>query len=214
MVGEILVCVIPVCLFALCKIPPHSAGNRHGTTESTASGSRRVVESVDDGYANSLLLSCCSDGSSELSSEIRGERLRFVEAMKEATAINVQGERAYTIVRYFKDTHPDHHAVHVEQFKKELNREVMVMTREIERLHREKQAVENQIADLFAFYSKHKHPVKRFSHPVSGMTNDPSTFKAHGVPSSAQLLHHAPTHRHPQPGVYRQQHLPGYHMAS
>ena len=27
----------------------------------------------------------------ELSNDIRGERLRFVEAMKEATAINVQG---------------------------------------------------------------------------------------------------------------------------
>lgn len=27
----------------------------------------------------------------ELTEEIRGERLRFVEAMKEATAINVQG---------------------------------------------------------------------------------------------------------------------------
>lgn len=29
---------------------------------------------------------------SELSNDIRGERLRFVEAMKEATAINVQGK--------------------------------------------------------------------------------------------------------------------------
>ena len=28
----------------------------------------------------------------ELTNEIRGERLRFVEAMKEATAINVQGK--------------------------------------------------------------------------------------------------------------------------
>ena len=28
----------------------------------------------------------------ELSEDIRGERLRFVEAMKEATAINVQSE--------------------------------------------------------------------------------------------------------------------------
>jgi hypothetical protein len=29
--------------------------------------------------------------SSELTNEIRGERLRFVDAMKEATEINVQG---------------------------------------------------------------------------------------------------------------------------
>ncbi|KAF9529248.1 hypothetical protein CPB83DRAFT_273503 [Crepidotus variabilis] len=72
----------------------------------------------------------------EISGEIRGERLRFVEAMKEATAINVQ--------------------LHVENFKQELGREVMAMTEEVGRLHREKQQVENQISDLFAFYSKHK----------------------------------------------------------
>ncbi|KAF8894104.1 hypothetical protein BD779DRAFT_1798013 [Infundibulicybe gibba] len=72
----------------------------------------------------------------ELSNEIKGERLRFVEAMQAATAINVQN--------------------HVEQFKKELSREVLVMTREVGRLHQERQNVENQIADLFAFYSKQK----------------------------------------------------------
>ncbi|KAJ7072366.1 hypothetical protein C8F01DRAFT_1076413 [Mycena amicta] len=52
----------------------------------------------------------------ELSNEIRGERLRFVDAMKEATAINVQ--------------------MHVEELKKELNREVR--------------------ADLFEYYSKQR----------------------------------------------------------
>ncbi|KAF7321269.1 hypothetical protein MKEN_00646700 [Mycena kentingensis (nom. inval.)] len=57
----------------------------------------------------------------ELSSEIRGERLRFVDAMKEATAINVQ--------------------MHVEELKKELNREVR--------------------ADLFAYYSKQHQPQQR-----------------------------------------------------
>lgn len=30
------------------------------------------------------------------------------------------------------------------------------MTEEVGRLHREKQIMENQISDLFAFYSKHK----------------------------------------------------------
>ncbi|KAG1839045.1 hypothetical protein DFJ58DRAFT_813212 [Suillus subalutaceus] len=74
--------------------------------------------------------------SSELTEEIRGERLRFVEAMKEATAINVQA--------------------HVEHFKAELGREVAVMTQDVGRLHKEKQAIEQQIADLFAFYSKQK----------------------------------------------------------
>ncbi|KAH9919329.1 uncharacterized protein B0H18DRAFT_1122581 [Fomitopsis serialis] len=72
----------------------------------------------------------------ELSNEIRGERLRFVEAMKEATQINVQ--------------------MHVEHFKKELTREVMLMTQEVSRLQRERQGLEQQIGDLFAFYSKQK----------------------------------------------------------
>ncbi|KAH9951555.1 hypothetical protein B0H21DRAFT_880399 [Amylocystis lapponica] len=76
------------------------------------------------------------DLANELSDEIRGERLRFVEAMKEATAINVQ--------------------IHVEEFKKELTREVLVMTQEVGRLQRERQTIEQQIADLFAFYAKQK----------------------------------------------------------
>ncbi|KAI0317198.1 hypothetical protein OF83DRAFT_1172193 [Amylostereum chailletii] len=71
---------------------------------------------------------------SELSNEIRGERLRFVEAMKEATAINIQ--------------------VHVEEFKKELTREVLLMTHEVGRLQRERQSLEHQIGELFAFYAK------------------------------------------------------------
>ncbi|KAI0821687.1 hypothetical protein BC628DRAFT_1422497 [Trametes gibbosa] len=76
----------------------------------------------------------------ELSNDIRGERLRFVEAMKEATAINVQ--------------------IHVEEFKKELTREVMLMTQDVTRLQRERQGLEQQIADLFAFYAKQKQAGK------------------------------------------------------
>ncbi|KAL4252806.1 hypothetical protein ABKN59_005406 [Abortiporus biennis] len=72
----------------------------------------------------------------ELSNDIRGERLRFVEAMKEATAINVQ--------------------IHVEEFKKELTREVLLMTQEVGRLQKERQTLEGQIADLFGFYAKQK----------------------------------------------------------
>ncbi|EPS95547.1 hypothetical protein FOMPIDRAFT_1132148 [Fomitopsis schrenkii] len=56
--------------------------------------------------------------------------------MKEATQINVQ--------------------MHVEHFKKELTREVMLMTQDVSRLQRERQGLEQQIADLFAFYSKQK----------------------------------------------------------
>ncbi|KAG1808255.1 uncharacterized protein BJ212DRAFT_1485192 [Suillus subaureus] len=93
--------------------------------------------------------------SSELTEEIRGERLRFVEAMKEATAINVQA--------------------HVEHFKAELGREVAVMTQDVGRLHKEKQAIEQQIADLFAFYSKQKQeseaPYRRVPPRSSGPQN-------------------------------------------
>lgn len=78
---------------------------------------------------------------SELSNDIRGERVRFVEAMKEATAINVQ--------------------VHVEEFKKELSKEVMTMTCEVGRLQRERQMLEQQIADLFAFFAKQRAEMER-----------------------------------------------------
>jgi len=50
-------------------------------------------------------------------------------------------------------------AVHVDQFKKELTREVMAMTQDVERLQRERHGVENQIAELLAFYSKQKQMV-------------------------------------------------------
>ena len=46
--------------------------------------------------------------------------------------------------------------VHVEEFKKELTREVLAMTNEVARLHRERQTLEQHIADLFAFYAKQK----------------------------------------------------------
>ncbi|KAF7980746.1 hypothetical protein HWV62_36773 [Athelia sp. TMB] len=74
--------------------------------------------------------------STRLTNEIRGERLRFVDAMKEATENRVQA--------------------HVDQFKKELTREVVVMAQEVGRLHKERRAVEQQIAELFSFYSAQK----------------------------------------------------------
>jgi len=46
--------------------------------------------------------------------------------------------------------------VHVEEFKKELTREVLLMTKDVSRLHRERQELEQKIGDLFAFYAKQK----------------------------------------------------------
>jgi hypothetical protein len=185
-----------------------SAGNCHGVVEPTKSRSGRIAEGLDNWYANILVLSHRFDSSSELSSEIRGERLRFVEAMKEATAINVQSDCHRPTVSDVSRSLIRLLAVHVEQFKNELNREVMVMTREIERLHREKQAVENQIADLFAFYSKHKHPVGVFNIPSRTVAN---VFQARGAPPVHQQSQ-APA-RHPQARALHQ-HMPGYHVAS
>ncbi|TFK26505.1 hypothetical protein FA15DRAFT_277427 [Coprinopsis marcescibilis] len=81
----------------------------------------------------------------EISGEIKGERLRFVEAMKEATAINVQQ--------------------HVEQFKEELGREVLSVAKELERLQRDKQDMESQITNLFSYYSKQQ----RSADPSNGI---------------------------------------------
>ena len=94
----------------------------------------------------------------ELSDDIRGERLRFVEAMKEATAINVQSKKRYIIIPSSPCAYGSS-AVHVEEFKKELTREVLISTQEVGRLQRERQLLEQQIADLFAFYSKQKQTV-------------------------------------------------------
>jgi len=71
----------------------------------------------------------------ELSNDIRGERLRFVDAMKEATTLNVQ--------------------VHLEEFKKQLNQEVFRMTQDVGHLRDEKMKLEQAIAELFAIKAKH-----------------------------------------------------------
>lgn len=114
----------------------------------------------------------------ELTSEIRGERIRFVDAMKEATAINVTN--------------------HVEQFKKELSREVMSMTQEVGRLHREKQAIEASIADLFAFYAKQRQAgpaVRMQPHP------HPQPIRTGGPPHMPLPVYHPQLRQAPPPQV-------------
>ncbi|KAF8554737.1 hypothetical protein OG21DRAFT_1034271 [Imleria badia] len=107
---------------------------KNGTEQRTALVTDSVLEIINQQrHEQEQMLRALS---TELTNEIRGERLRFVEAMKEATAINVQA--------------------HVEHFKAELGREVAAMTQDVGRLHQEKQVIEQQIGDLFAFYSKQK----------------------------------------------------------
>jgi hypothetical protein len=88
-----------------------------------------------------------------LSEEIKGERLRFVEAMKEATAINVSGILTKLLC---KSILKKIYTGHVEDLKRQLKHELQGMAQEINRLYRERQDVENQIADLFAFHAKQK----------------------------------------------------------
>lgn len=85
---------------------------------------------------------------SDLSNEIKTERLSFVDAMSRATSFDIQA--------------------HLDQFKHELTKEVLSMTQEVGRLHLERQAVETQIADLFSFYNKHQ------AHQPAGMLSPPT----------------------------------------
>ncbi|KAB5593308.1 hypothetical protein CTheo_3226 [Ceratobasidium theobromae] len=72
----------------------------------------------------------------DLSSDIRGERIRFVEAMSQATSMNVQ--------------------LHVEEFKKQLTHEVLALTDEVGRLREERKTIQHQIAQLFLVKSEHE----------------------------------------------------------
>lgn len=72
----------------------------------------------------------------EIFGEIKGERLRFVEAMKEATVINIQ--------------------MQVDQLKKELARQVVIVAQDLGRLESEKREVETKIANLHAFHANQR----------------------------------------------------------
>ncbi|CUA75420.1 putative protein KIAA1522 [Homo sapiens] [Rhizoctonia solani] len=78
---------------------------------------------------------------SDLSSDIRGERIRFVEAMSQATSMNVQ--------------------LHVEEFKKQLTHEVLALTDEVGRLREERKTIQHQIAQLFLVKSEHEAECRR-----------------------------------------------------
>ncbi|QRV94093.1 condensin complex subunit 1 [Ceratobasidium sp. AG-Ba] len=87
----------------------------------------------------------------DLSSDIRGERLRFVEAMSHATSMNIQ--------------------VHVEEFKKQLTREVLALTDEVGRLRDERKTIQHQIAQLFLIKSEHEAEAGRPGAPPLPSTN-------------------------------------------
>ncbi|KAG9089059.1 hypothetical protein FRC06_001729 [Ceratobasidium sp. 370] len=90
----------------------------------------------------------------DLSSDIRGERLRFVEAMSHATSMNIQ--------------------VHVEEFKKQLTREALALTDEVTRLRDERKTIQHQIAQLFLIKSEHEMEIGASpAPPVPGVNTRP-----------------------------------------
>ena len=66
-----------------------------------------------------------------ISKDVRGERLRFVDAMKDATSVNV--------------------AIHLEEFKRQLSAEVMIMLQEVGKTARcrERNHLEKEIREIF-----------------------------------------------------------------
>jgi hypothetical protein len=68
---------------------------------------------------------------SGISADVRGERLRFVDAMKDATSVNV--------------------AIHLEEFKRQLSGEVMIMLQEVGKgaRYRERNHLEREIGEIF-----------------------------------------------------------------
>ncbi|ORY35687.1 hypothetical protein BCR39DRAFT_511504 [Naematelia encephala] len=81
---------------------------------------------------NELLLRAIA---TDLTQEIRGEKMRFVEAMQHATSVNVQH--------------------HIDEFKKLLSAEVHKSMKELGEMREQKRALEHQISDLFALKAKH-----------------------------------------------------------
>ncbi|KAG8840844.1 hypothetical protein FRC20_005387, partial [Serendipita sp. 405] len=80
----------------------------------------------------------------ELSADIRGDRLRFVEAMREATTINV--------------------SIHLDEFKRRLSEEVSAMLHDVGRMarDRERKYLEQEIQDIFRQQQQQHHHQQQY----------------------------------------------------
>ncbi|KAK6910862.1 hypothetical protein I203_104897 [Kwoniella mangroviensis CBS 8507] len=119
-----------------------------GEERERAAGQQNTVEQVvsileRQRQDNELLLRAVA---TDLTAEIRGERMRFIEAMQQATSVNV--------------------SMHVEEFKKLLSTEVNRSMAELGQMREEKKVLEQQISDLFALMAKHGGKGKKNA-PVS-----------------------------------------------
>lgn len=86
-----------------------------------------------------------------MTSEIRGERIRFVEAMQQATSVNVTRKSP----SFYGTAILIYALVHFEEFKKLLSAEVHKSMKELGQMREQKKALEHQISDLFALKAKH-----------------------------------------------------------
>lgn len=105
-------------------------------------------------------------GATDLKSEIQGERIRFIDAMRDATQINIEQ--------------------HLQKFKDQLSHEVSRSLHDLHRMREEKKVLEGQIAELFAFKVKNGDVLKvpagggaRPSFPVAGAS---TPFPSPSVP--------------------------------
>jgi hypothetical protein len=78
----------------------------------------------------------------DLTNEIKGERVRFIDSMRDATTMNMQ--------------------IHVDEFKKALTTETQRSLKELGTMREQKKALEHQIADLFALKAKHGDDIVSF----------------------------------------------------
>jgi hypothetical protein len=98
----------------------------------------------------------------DLKGEIQGERIRFVDAMRDATQINVEQ--------------------HLEKFKQQLSAEVSRSLHDLHRMREEKKVLEGQIAELFAFKVKNGDVLRVPSTPQATTPRRPSYPVANASP--------------------------------
>lgn len=103
---------------------------RQANQEGTTAEILQVLERQR--HENEMLLRAVA---TDLTEEIRGDKMRFLESMQKATTVNVM--------------------LHIEEFKRLLNAEVNKSMNELGKVREEKRALEQQISDLFALKAKH-----------------------------------------------------------
>ncbi|WWC63514.1 uncharacterized protein I303_106117 [Kwoniella dejecticola CBS 10117] len=140
-----------------------------GEERERASGQQNTVEQVvsildRQRHDNEMLLRAVA---TDLTAEIRGERMRFIEAMQQATSVNV--------------------SMHVEEFKKLLSTEVNRSMAELGQMREEKKVLEQQISDLFALMAKHGGKGKKNAPSLAAPPSPGGIQQMLGSPMYAQM---------------------------